>query len=100
MVTGSSDLAMSCTLEDDLFEDRGRNVLAGLGFVDREVLVALDHERQVLEGHVAARGGVVEAPVRVFLDRDRSRGSRHGEPRARLSFGQHSLFFSEPATVL
>ncbi len=71
----------------------GVTSVAGLGVVDHEVLVVLHHEGQVLEGHVAARSGLVEAPVRVFLDRDRFRGSRHGELVRAYPLGSIACFF-------
>jgi EAL domain-containing protein (putative c-di-GMP-specific phosphodiesterase class I) len=62
--------ALRLLLDDDLGEDRTRDVVAGLRVVDDELDPLLDHLREVVERHVAGGGGVVEPPVRVFLDLD------------------------------
>src|SRR5215471_3481137 len=77
MMTGSSGLAMERTLADDLPKDRRRDVLAGLGVADSEVVVILYHQGEVVEGHVDARVGAVEPLVSVLLDEDRLRNGRH-----------------------
>src|SRR3984885_10602632 len=65
-------------LEDDLGQHRARNVLAGLGVIDDEILAGLDHGGEVFERHIGARAGVVEPPVGVLLDRDRLGGFGRG----------------------
>jgi len=66
---GQQVLALAALfLDDDLGEDRARDVLVGLGVIDHEVDVLLHHLRQVLERHVGAGSRVVEPAVRVFLD--------------------------------
>src|SRR4030095_2550876 len=55
-------------LEDDLEEDRPRQVLAGLRVDDLKVDVVEHHLLHVGEGDVAAVRRVVEAPVGVLLD--------------------------------
>src|SRR4030088_2309122 len=89
---------MACTLDDDLFEDGMRNVIAGTGVVDHEVLLVLRQGAEVLERHVAARSRVIEPSIGISLDDDRFRG--HDDLGARLSRAQHSLFFLNGATVL
>src|SRR4029453_6561286 len=89
---------MACTLDDDLFEHERRYVLAGLGVVDHEFLPVLYHGAEVVDRQVAASAGIVEPSAGVLLDDDRFR--RHVDLGSRLSGGQHSLFFSRPATVL
>src|SRR3954462_6828717 len=97
MVIGWSDLAMACTLDDDLFEDGMRNVIAGIGVVGHEVLLILQGA-EVLDRHVAACSRVIEPSIGISLDDDRFRG--HDDLGARLSRRQHSLFFLNAATVL
>src|SRR5262245_50874156 len=89
---------MACTLDDDLFEHEMRDVLAGLGVVDHEFLLVLHHGAEVADRQVAAGGRIVEPSAGISLDDDRFR--RHDDLGSRLSGGQHSLFFSRPATVL
>ena len=55
------------TLGNDLFEHDGCDVFAGLDVVDHELVVILDLAREVLEGHGAARAGIVEPAVAVSL---------------------------------
>src|SRR6185369_13797569 len=98
MVIGWSDLAMACTLDDDLFEDTMRNVIAGIGVVDHEVLLILHQGAEVPDRHVVACSRVIEPSIGISLDDDRFRG--HDDLGARLSRGQHSLFFLNAATVL
>ncbi len=47
--------------EDDLGQYRAGDVIAGLGVVDEEILAVLDHRREVLERHIGARAGIIEA---------------------------------------
>src|SRR5262245_7805336 len=89
---------MACTLDDDLFEHERRDVLAGLGVVDHEFLLVLYHGAEILDRQVAASGRIVEPPAGILPDDNRFRG--HEDLGSRLSGGQHSLFFSRPATVL
>ena len=56
-------------LEDDLQQDRAREVVPGLGVDDLEVDAFEHHQLDVGEGDVAAVGGVVQPPVGVLLDR-------------------------------
>ena len=56
--------------EDDLRQHGMGYIFAGLGILNYEVLAPLHHDSQVVEGHVSARTGIVESPVRVFLDND------------------------------
>jgi len=62
---------MACTLDDDLFEGRWRDVLAAGGVVDDEGLLVPDHAGRIFQGHIAAGGGSVEPLVGMSLDRDR-----------------------------
>ena len=62
----------SLLLEDDLGQHRTGDVFVGLGVVNDEVLPAFHHLRQVGQGHVGARRGIVEPAVGVFFDRGRS----------------------------
>ena len=62
----------SLLLEDDLGQHRAGDVLVGLGVVDDEILSAFHHLREIGQGHVGARRGIVEPAVGVFFDRGRS----------------------------
>ena len=64
-------LALAFLLDDDLGQDRAGQVLPGLGVVHHEFVAGLHHLGEVVERHVGAGRGVVEAPVGVFLDDDR-----------------------------
>ena len=75
-----------------------RNVIAGIGVVDHEVLLVLHQGAEVLDRHVAACSRVIEPSIGISLDDDRFRG--HDDLGARLSRQQHSLFFLNAATVL
>ena len=75
-----------------------RDVLAGLGVVDHEFLLVLYHGAEVVDRQVAASGRIVEPSAGILLDDDWFRG--HDDLGSRPSGGQHSLFFSRPATVL
>ena len=55
-------------LEDDLRQHRTGDVVAGLGVEDEEVLALLDHRREIFERHIGAGSGIIEPPVRIFLD--------------------------------
>ncbi|MGY4282856.1 hypothetical protein ACVWXO_002076 [Bradyrhizobium sp. LM2.7] len=55
-------------LENDLGEHGAGDVVAGLGIVDQEVFAVLDHGGEVFQRHVSTRSGIIEPPVRVFLD--------------------------------
>ncbi len=59
-------------LGDDLDEHRARDVLAGLRVEHREILAALHHGGEIFERHIGAGASVVEPPVGVLLDRDRT----------------------------
>ena len=63
-------LPLGLLFDDDLGQDRARDVVAGLRVVDHEINVVADHAAQVVQGDVAAGRRVVEAPVGVFLDDD------------------------------
>jgi hypothetical protein len=89
---------MACTLDDDLVEYGMRNIIAGVGVVDHEILLVLHQGAEVLDRHVAARSRVIEPSIGISLVDDRFRG--HDDLGARLSRGQHSLFFLNAATVL
>ena len=65
-------------LEDDLRQHRAGDVVAGLGVVDEEILALLHHRREVFERHIGAGAGIIEPPVRVFLDRGGLVRFRHG----------------------
>ena len=67
-------------LEDDLREDGVGDVLARLRVLNREILALLHHDGEVVEGHVAARPGIVQSPVGVFLDDRRAFVLRHALP--------------------
>ncbi len=73
-------LALVLLLEDDLGEHRARDVLARLGVDHDEILVLLQHVGEVLERHIGRGAGVVETPVRVFLDCCRRLLFRHARP--------------------
>ena len=62
----------SLLLEDDLGEDRAGDVFIGLGVVDDEIFARLHHFRQIGQGHIGARRGIIQAAIGVFLDRSRS----------------------------
>ncbi len=84
-------------LENDLGQHRSRDVFARLRIIDEEVLPLFDHLGEVFEGHIGAGAGIIEAPVRIFLDRDRLFVGGHGRStpyvwgRSRWrAFGQRS----------
>jgi len=56
---------------------RTRDVGAGCGVENHEILVVLDQLGEIGERHVGSRPGVVEPPVRVPFDRDRFVDARH-----------------------
>ena len=58
-------------LDDNLCQHRMGQVVAGFGIKHNEVALGADHLSQVVESDVGAGLGVVESPVRVFLDDDR-----------------------------
>ena len=62
-------------------QHRAGDVFAGLGVVGHEIAALLDHLGEVVEGDIAARRGVVEPPVGVFLDDD----GLAGRPACRCS---------------
>ncbi len=64
--------------EDDLRQHRAGDVVAGLGVIDEEILALLHHRREILERHIGAGAGIIEPPVRVFLDRGGLVCFRHG----------------------
>jgi len=64
--------------KDDLRQYRARNVIAGFGVVDEEVLALLHHRREVLKRHIGTGSGIIEPPVGVFLDRGGLVCFRHG----------------------
>src|SRR5664279_252310 len=66
-------------LGNDLRQHRARDVLAGLGVKDDEILAFLHHGGEVLECDVCAGPGIVEPPVGVFLDCDRLFFVSHGD---------------------
>src|SRR5207237_5920232 len=49
---------------------------AGLGVMHDKIAALLDHRREIVEGHIAARRSIVEPPVGVFLDDDRFGAAR------------------------
>ena len=71
---GSRILALGLFLEDDLGQDRAGDVIAGARVLDLELGAVLHHGRQMIERHIAGGLGIVETPVRVFLDDDRAVG--------------------------
>ena len=60
--------AVGLFFHDDLGQDRMGDVGPGLGVEHLEIDPFAGHRCQVVEGDVAGRAGVVEAPVGVFLD--------------------------------
>ena len=57
-------------LHDDLGEDRAGDVVAALGVDDFELALLADHLGEPLERDVGRAFGIVEPPVRIFLDDD------------------------------
>jgi hypothetical protein len=55
-------------LKGDLRQNRSGDVSAGLCIVDEKTLAPLHHRREIIERHKGEGAGVIEAPVRVFLD--------------------------------
>ena len=58
-------------LDDDLGQNRMREVVAVLGVVDDEIAVAAHHLGEIFQRHVGAGLGIIEPPVGVLLDDDR-----------------------------
>src|SRR5215813_6602281 len=77
MMTGSSGLAMECTLADDLLEDRRCHVFAGRGLANGEILFILHHRGEVVEGQVGSGARTVKPAAGIPLDKDRSWGWGH-----------------------
>ncbi len=63
-------LAAAFLVHDDLGEDVVGDVLARAGVDDFELALLADHLGEALERDVGRAFGVIEAPVRVFLDDD------------------------------
>ena len=87
-VDGQEVLALALLSDNDLRQHRAGEVFAGLGVIDHEVGAILYHLAQVVERDIAARRGVVEPPVGVFLDDD--------GVVARRAFLCHGAFASAP----
>ena len=64
--------------EDDLRQHRAGDVVAGFGVIDEEVLALLHHRCEILERHIGTGAGIIEPPVRVFLDSGGLVSFRHG----------------------
>lgn len=67
---GSRFSPLALFLEDDLREHRAGDVLARLGVPNDELLALLHHLTEMVERHIARCRGIVEPPVRIFLDND------------------------------
>ena len=63
--------ALAVLFQDDLGQDRARDVLAGLGVEHHELLALAHHLAELVERDVAAGRGIVEPAVGVFLDHRR-----------------------------
>ena len=68
---------LALLLENDLREHRTGDILARFGIVDGEILAALDHCGEILQRHIGAGSGIIQAPIGVFLDDNRLFGFRH-----------------------
>ena len=55
-------------MKGDIRQHRLSDVGAGLCVVDEKILAPLHHRREIIERHKGEGGGVLAAPVRVFLD--------------------------------
>ena len=56
--------------DDDLRQDEAGNIFAARRIDNTDIVAILHHLRHLVEVHVLAVGGVVEAPVFVLLDED------------------------------
>jgi len=65
---GSSVARLALFLENNLCQDRARDLLAGLGVIDDKVDLGLHHLGKMLERDVRRGRRIVEPPVGVFLD--------------------------------
>src|SRR5207237_6642032 len=63
--------ALLLLLDNDLGQHRAGDVFTGLGVMRDKIAALLDQFGEVVERDIAARGGVVETPVGVFLDDNR-----------------------------
>ncbi len=57
-------------LDNDLCQDRTGDILSGLGVINDEIGIVLDHLREVVKRHIRTGRSVIKAAVRVFLDND------------------------------
>jgi hypothetical protein len=55
-------------LKGDMRQHRLSDVGASLRVVDEKILAPLHHCRKIIERHKGEGAGIIEAPVRVFLD--------------------------------
>jgi len=67
-VGGEHRRATGLRLQDDLQQDRARQVISGLRIDDPEFLVLQNQFLHVGQRDVAAGLGVVQTPVRILLD--------------------------------
>ena len=58
---------LTLLLENDLGEDRPRDVVAGFCVAHDEILTALHHRCKILQRDIGARARVIEPPVGVFF---------------------------------
>ena len=54
--------------DDNLGQNRARDVVAALGVIDIELRAFLDHKGQVLQRDIGAGRRIVQAAIGIFLD--------------------------------
>jgi len=68
---GQQVLPLRFLFHDDLRQHRTGDVIPGLRVIDHEIRPVLHHLAKMVQGHIAARRGVVQPTVGVLLDGDR-----------------------------
>jgi len=100
------ELALVFLFEDDLRQNRPRDVLAGLGIGHDEILAGPHHLREIFQRYIRARARVIEATIGVFLDDRRGFGALFGHELHHSLFwratnaGRHSVIATPPSTIV